>query len=446
MKTLLILLSTFFFAEASVGQVDESWIMQAVVDRLVKYVKIDTQSKEDVREVPSTQKQFDLARVLLKELQELGLRDARLDEEHCYVYATLPSTLSAEETDKIPAIGFIAHVDASPSVTDASVNPVVHRNYRGGDIILPKDTNQVITVERNANLLKSVGDDIITTDGTTLLAADDKAGIAEIMTAAEYMLKHPDIKHGTIKIAFTPDEEVGHGPKFFDIVGWGAKYAYTVDGGQRGEFSDETFNAQVAVVTFNGRNTHPGYAQGIMVNSLYAAGHFISLFPEDMRPETTEGRQGYLHPYDLTGNEEQTRLKILIRDFDTSGMQAKAGILENMREQTLKEFPRVKIRLAITDTYRNMNSVLSKYPDVVGFAEEAMKEAGVRPVKLPVRGGTDGSQLTFMGMPTANIFAGEKNPHGKLEWIPAMSMVKSVETIMNISHIWVEKGAIEKGI
>ena len=443
MKTLLILLATFLFAGISVGQVDENWIKQAVVDRLLKYVRIDTQSKEDVREVPSTRKQFALARILLKELQELGFRDARFDEEHCYVYATLPSNLSDEETEKIPAIGFIAHVDASPSVTDSDVNPVVHRDYRGGDIILPNDTNQALTVEKNANLLKSIGDDIITTDGTTLLAADDKAGIAEIMTAAEYLLKHPEIKHGTIKIAFTPDEEVGHGPKYFDIKGWGAKYAYTVDGGQRGELSDETFNAQVAVVTFNGRNTHPGYAKGIMVNSLYAAGHFISLFPEDMRPEATEGRQGYLHPYDLTGTEEQARLKILIRDFDTSGMKAKAKILENMREQTLKDFPRVRIRLVITDMYRNMNSVLSEYPDVVGFAEEAMKEAGIKPVKLPVRGGTDGSQLTFMGMPTANIFAGEENPHGKLEWIPAMSMVKSVETIMNISQIWAEKRAIE---
>lgn len=441
MKALIAVLSTLLFAEISMARSEGDWIKNAAVDRLVRYVKIDTQSKEDVEQVPSTQKQFDLARVLLRELQELGLTEARLDEEHCYVYATLPSNLPADATARIPTIGFIAHVDASPSITDAGVNPVIHSNYRGGDIVLPGDSMQVITVEKNPALLKSIGDDIITTDGTTLLAADDKAGVAEIMTAVEYLLKHPEIKHGTIAIAFTPDEEVGRGPVYFNIKGFGAKYAYTVDGGQLGEISDETFNAQAAIVTFKGKNTHPGYAKGILVNSLYAASYFISLFPNDMKPETTEGRQGYLHPYDLTGNEEQTRLKVLIRDFDMSGMETKANILREMKSGTEEKFPKVRISLKIIDTYRNMNSVLEKYPDIEKFAEEAMKQAGVEPVNLPVRGGTDGSQLTFMGMPTANIFAGEHNPHGKLEWIPANSMLKSVETIVNISRIWAEKGA-----
>jgi len=234
------------------GQVDEGWIKNAAVERLVKYVKINTQSKEDVADVPSTPQQFNLARILVKELTELGLSDVRLDERHCYVYATLPSNLPEGRVGEIPSIGFIAHVDASPSVTDENVNPIIHRNYRGGDIVLPNDTAQVITVTKNPDLLKSIGDDIITTDGTTLLAADDKAGVAEIMTAVEYMLKHPEIKHGTIKVAFTPDEEVGHGPKYFDVNGF-AKYAYTVDGGQLGELSDETFNAQLALVTFNGK-------------------------------------------------------------------------------------------------------------------------------------------------------------------------------------------------
>lgn len=443
MKATLVLLITLSLSELSLGQVDEGWIKKAAVDRLIKYAKIDTQSKEDVAQVPSTRKQFDLARVLLKELQDLGLPDARLDEEHCYVYATLPSNLSEQQAAVVPAIGFMAHIDASSSVSDANVNPIVHRNYHGGDIVLPNDTTRVITVERNPNLLKSIGDDIITTDGTTLLAADDKAGIAEIMTAVEYMLRHPEIKHGTIKIAFTPDEEVGNGPKYFDIKGWGAKYAYTVDGGQLGELSDETFNAQSAVVIFNGRNTHPGYARGIMVNSLYAASYFVSLFPGDMKPETTEGRQGYLHPYDLTGNEEQTRLKVLIRDFDMTGMEAKGNILQEMKQKTGQKFPKVKIDLRIADTYRNMNSVLEKYPEIVKFAEEAMERAGVKPIRFPVRGGTDGSQLTFMGLPTPNLFAGEENPHGKLEWIPANSMVKSVQTIVNISNIWAEKGAVK---
>ncbi len=441
MKTILVFLLTMFLTEATFGQVDESWIKKAAVDRLVRYVKIDTQSKEDVEQVPSTKKQFDLARVLLKELQDLGVSNARLDEEHCYVYATLPSNLDAEQTSRVPVIGFLAHVDASPSVTDAGVNPVIHKNYRGGDLVLPGDTTQVITVGKNPALLRSIGDDIITTDGTTLLAADDKAGVAEIMTAVEYLLKHPEIKHGTIAVAFTPDEEVGRGPKYFDINGFGAKYAYTVDGGQLGEISNETFNAQAAVVTFNGKNTHPGYAKGKLVNSLYAASYFISLFPEDMKPETTEGREGYLHPYDLTGNEEQTRLKVLVRDFDMSGMEAKGKTLREMKAKTEERFPRVKVKLEIADTYRNMNSILQKYPEIVNFAEEAMERAGVKPVNVPVRGGTDGSQLTFMGMPTPNIFAGEYNPHGKLEWIPANSMVKSVQTIVNLSNIWAEKGA-----
>lgn len=440
MRIFLVLLSTLFLAEGSIAQVDSSWIKKAVVERLVKYVKIDTQSKEDVEEVPSTQKQFDLARVLIKELRNLGLSDARLDVDHCYVYATLPSNLPAGQTARIPAIGFIAHLDASPSVTDANVNPIIHRDYRGGDIVLPNDSTKVIRVAQNPNLLRSIGDDIITTDGTTLLAADDKAGIAEILTAVEYMLKHPEIKHADIKVAFTPDEEVGHGPKYFDIKGFGAKYAYTVDGGQLGEISEETFNAQAATVTFHGKNTHPGYAKGILVNSLYAASYFVSLFPEDMKPETTEGRQGYLHPYDLTGNEERTRLKVLIRDFEMSGMESKGKMLQSMRQETERKFPKVKIDLQITDTYRNMNSVLERYPAIVKFAEEAMDKAGVKPLNLPVRGGTDGSQLTFMGMPTPNIFAGEENPHGKLEWIPSNSMVKSVETIVNISNIWAEKG------
>ncbi len=440
MKALLFLLPALLVAQTSFGQVDENWIKKTAVERLVKYVKIDTQSREDVEEVPSTQKQFDLARLLFKELQELGVSGARIDEEHCYVYATLPSNLSADRSGQIPAIGFIAHMDASPSVTDAGVNPVIHKNYRGGDIVLPGDTTQVISVGRSPNLLKSIGDDIITTDGTTLLAADDKAGVAEIVTAIEYLLKHPEIGHGTIKVAFTPDEEVGQGPKYFDIKGFGAKYAYTVDGGEIGELSDETFNAQAAVVTFHGKNTHPGYAKGIMANSLYAASYFISLFPEEMKPETTEGRQGYLHPYDLTGNEELTRLKVLIRDFELKGMEEKGDILRSMKSRTEQKFPGVKMGLSITDSYRNMNSVLEKYPQIMEFAEEAMERAGVKPMNLPVRGGTDGSQLTFMGMPTPNIFAGEENAHSKLEWIPAKSMVKSVETIVNIASIWAEKG------
>ncbi len=439
MKTLLLL--SLLLAQVSFAQSDSGWIKQAAVDRLIRYVRIDTQSKEDVERVPSTEKQFHLARLLLDELRQLGLSDAGLDADHCYVYATLPSNLAADETAKVPAIGFIAHMDASPSVSDAGVNPVVHRNYQGGDIVLPGDTTQVLNVEKNPNLLKSIGDDIITTDGTTLLAADDKAGIAEIMTAVEYILKNPGLKHGTIKIAFTPDEEVGRGTDYFDVNGWGAKYAYTVDGGELGEISDETFNARAATITLSGKNTHPGYAKGIMVNSLYAASYFVSLFPDEMKPETTGGRQGYIHPYDLKGNEEMTRLKVLIRDFETAGMESKEILLRGMKEKTERQFPGVKVDLAITESYRNMKSVLDEYPEVVTVAGEAMERAGVKPLNVPVRGGTDGAELTFMGLPTPNIFSGEENAHSKLEWIPANSMVKSVETIVNISRIWAEKGA-----
>ncbi len=442
MKSLVVILSfTLFTADVSVSQTGENWITKAAVDRLVKYVRIDTQSKEDVEQVPSTEKQFDLARLLLDELKGLGLENASLDEAHCYVYASLPSNLDSEWAKNATAIGFIAHMDVSPSVAAAGVNPVIHKNYRGGDIVLPNDTTQIISVTGNPNLLNSIEDDIITTDGTTLLGADDKAGIAEIMTALEYLLRHPELKHGAIKVAFTPDEEVGNGPRYFDIERFGAKFAYTVDGGEAGELNDETFNARTAVVIFRGKNTHPGYAKGIMVNSLYAASYFVSLFPDDMKPETTEGGQGYLHPYDFAGNEEQSRLKVLVRDFVKDGITGKTNMLEGMKDKTMREFPGVKVSIEFHDTYSNMKSVLDLHPEIVELAEAAMVEAGVKPLRLPVRGGTDGAQLTFIGLPTANIFAGEENPHGKLEWIPAGSMTKAVMTIVNISCMWAGKGA-----
>jgi tripeptide aminopeptidase len=441
---LLIFVFGIVFIQLSFPQgEDEVEIRQAAVDRLIRYAKIDTQSKEESEQVPSTPKQFDLARILLVELQNLGVDDARLDKEHCYVYATIPSNLPEEEAARIPVIGFIAHLDVSPSVNGAEVHPVIHAGYPGGDIHLPGDASQVITVRDNPHLLDNIGADIITTDGTTLLGADDKAGIAEIMTAVEYWKNHPEAKHGTIKIAFTPDEEVGNGTRFFDIAGFGADYAYTIDGGETGEISDETFNAKTAVVTFNGKNTHPGYAKNIMVNSLYASSYFISLFPEGMKPETTEAREGYLHPYDFTGREEQTRLKVLIRDFDASGMESKVRQLEEMAAKTRERFPKMEIRLEITDSYSNMNALLSRHPEIVKFAEEAMLRAGVEPVRHPIRGGTDGSRLTFMGLPTPNLFAGMQNPHSKIEWVSSKSMLKSVQTIVNLAAIWAEKGVKE---
>lgn len=442
MKTTLLVFILFaFFMQISLSRGEEEVnIQQAAVDRLIRYAKIDTQSKEESDRVPSTLKQFDLARVLLKELQELGITDTRLDQDHCYVYATIPSNLPPEWAARIPVVGFIAHLDVSPSVNGTDINPVIHANYQGGDIILPGDASQVISVRDNPHLLDHIGADIITTDGTSLLGADDKAGIAEIMTAVEYWKRHPEIKHATITIAFTPDEEVGNGTRFFDVVGFTADLAYTVDGGRTGEISDETFNAKTAIVTFNGKNTHPGYAKNIMVNSLYAASYFVSLFPEKMKPETTEDREGFLHPYDFTGQEEQSRLKVLIRDFETPGMESKVRQMEEMTAKTRERFPKVDIHLDVTDSYNNMNAVLSQHPEIVKFAEEAMALAGVKPIRHPIRGGTDGSGLTYMGLPTPNLFAGMQNPHSKLEWISSKAMEKSVETIVNLASIWAEKG------
>jgi len=440
MKTAVsLLISIILMGGIAMAQGDEEWVRESVVERLVRYAKIDTQSKEDVDEFPSTQKQFDLARMLFKEMQDLGLQDVRLDEKRCYVYATVSSNLAAEEAEGIPAIGFIAHMDTSSAVNATNVQPVIHRNYQGGDIVLPGDPKQVITVKHNPDLLDHIGSDIVTSDGTSLLGGDDKAGIAEILTAVEYLLKHPEIKRGNLKIAFTPDEEVGKGTQYFDIDQFGARYAYTIDGGRLGEIGDETFNAKAAIVTFTGKNTHPGYAKNIMVNSMYAAAHFLSLFSEVARPETTEKREGYLHPYDLVGNEEQTRLKILLRDFEKPGMELKAERLEEMVAVTRAKFPKTSIKMEIRDSYSNMNEILRLHPEVSLFAEQAVKQAGVKPVKKPVRGGTDGSRLSFMGLPTPNLFTGNRNPHSKIEWVSADAMVKSVKTIVNLARIWAEK-------
>ena len=439
-----MLICGIFVWSAKLSQGDEKvWFQQTAVNRLVRYAKIDTQSKEEVNRVPSTDTQFNLARVLLEELRGLGLTDVRLDEEHCYLYATVASTLPPEQAARIPVIGFIAHLDTSSSVEGSNVHPLIHSGYGGEDITLPGDATQVIRVQDNPHLLDQIGAEIITSDGTTLLGADDKAGIAEIMTAVEYWMKHPEEKRGTIKIGFTPDEEVGNGAIFFDIQGFGADFAYTVDGGTTGEISDETFSAKTAMITFTGKNTHPGYAKDIMINSLYATSYFVSLFPEDIRPETTTAREGYLHPYDFIGKEDESRIKVLIRDFEQTGMESKVQFLQEMIATTQARFPRVQIRFEVSDSYSNMNPVLNKYPEVVKFAEEAMKRAGIQPIRRPIRGGTDGSRLTFMGLPTPNLFAGMQNPHSRIEWVSSRAMGKSIETILNLATVWAEKGMKE---
>jgi tripeptide aminopeptidase len=371
-------------------------------------------------------------------LKAFGLQDARVDE-FCYVYATVPSNLTPKETEKVPVIGLISHMDTSPAVSGENVNAIIHKNYQGGDITLPKDPSQIITMEKNPRLKDNIGSDIITADGTTLLGADDKAGVAEIMTVIQTLVTTPSIKHGTIKIAFTPDEEVGKGADKFDVKGFGAKYAYTVDGGQTGEISNETWSANQATITVKGKSTHPGSAKGIMVNSLYAAADFLSRFPEDMKPETTEKRVGFLHPYTGTLETEESKFKVLLRDFDLAGLEAQKNILEKMREATLEKFPDVKIEIEIKESYRNMRLELDKVPFVTEYAFESSKRAGVTPELIPVRGGTDGSRLTYMGLPCPNIFTGGENFHGKLEWIPVRGMEKATATVIELVKIWAEK-------
>lgn len=413
---------------------------ETAVDRLLRYVKIDTQSKEDVDSIPSTQKQFNLAKLLLQELLDLGLSDAHL-EDHCYVYATLPGNLPGGSAHNVPVIGFISHMDTSPAVSGENVNPIIHKNYQGGDIVLPKDTTQVISVRKNPRLLDNIGSDIITANGTTLLGADDKSGCSEIMTMLQTLVNDPSIKHGTIKVGFTPDEEVGNGAEKFDIKGFGAQYAYTVDGGQTGEISNETWSANTATIVVHGKSTHPGTAKGIMVNSLYALSDFISRFPDDMKPETTEKRIGFLHPYTGTLETEESKVKVLMRDFELNGLEKQKQILYSMREATLMKFPDVKIDITIKEDYRNMRLELDKVPFVTDYAIEACKRAGVKAELIPVRGGTDGSRLTYMGLPCPNIFTGGENFHGKLEWIPVRGMDKAVQTILNLVQLWVEKNS-----
>lgn len=411
-----------------------------MVDRFLKYVQIDTQSSEESETYPSTEKQLNLSRLLLEELKSIGVKEVRLTG-HGYVFATLPSNLPADHPHPVPAIGLIAHVDTSPDVSGANVKPLIHENYRGETITLPADTNQVIDPGRNPALKDCLGHDIITADGTTLLGADNKAGLAEIMTAAEYLLNHPEIPHGEIKIAFTVDEEVGRGTEHFDLDDFGAKYAYTIDGETAGEIEDETFCADTVEVHVYGINVHPGYAKNKMVNALKVAADFLGKLPKDsLSPETTEEREGYVHPNSLSGNVEKVEIKMLIRDFTVEGLKEKEKFLEKIRDEVLKERPNASIELKVIESYRNMKYVLEKYPFVTDYALEAVRRSGIKPLKNLIRGGTDGSRLSFMGLPTPNVFTGGHNFHSKLEWISAQDMEKATETILHLVQIWAERG------
>lgn len=406
------------------------------VDRFLKYVKFDTQSDDESKTFPSTSKQLELAKELAKELREIGLTDAAVDD-FGYVTATLPSN---SEKNTVPVIGFIAHIDTSPAVSGANVKPIIHKNYQGGDIILPGDPTKVIKVEENPALKKMIGHDIITSDGTTLLGADNKAGVAEIIDAINYLVKHPEIKHGEIRICFTPDEEVGRGTEKFDVMKFGAKYAYTVDGSEPGEIEVETFNADAMTIKFKGKNIHPGYAKNRLVNSIKVAAKFLDMLPKDcMSPETTEKREGFVHPTTISGNEELTQIKFIVRDFEEYNLKNYENYLTELAQKAIEAFPGSSFEYEIIQQYRNMIYELNKHPQVKQYAIEAMHRLGIQPIEKPIRGGTDGARLTYMGLPTPNIFAGERNFHSQLEWISVEDMKLAVKLIVEIAKIWEEK-------
>jgi tripeptide aminopeptidase len=413
--------------------------MQSLLDRFLRYVKIDTQSREGVEEYPSTKKQFDLLNLLVKELTELGLSDVAIDQ-YGYVTATLPGNIPPSDTahGKVPAIGLIAHVDTSPEVTGAEVKPQVI-TYTGGDLVLPGDRSVVISADENPELKHNIGKTIVTTDGTTLLGADDKAGIAIIMTALEHLTKNPKLLHGDIRVAFTPDEEIGQGTKYFDVKKFRAAYAYTVDGDTPGELNKETFSANTAIVTVHGREVHPGSAKGIMTNSIRVISEIIARMPKDMAPETTEGYEPYMHPYVLEGGVGKSTVRILFRDFRTEGLDDLKQNLERIIADVQPMFPKAKINLEITESYRNMREVLEKDPRGLDALWEAAKRAGLDPVWKPIRGGTDGSKLSAAGLPTPNIFTGGQNYHSKTEWVSVWGMEKAVDTVVHLAQVWVER-------
>ena len=406
-----------------------------VVDRFLKYVKVDTQSKEDSPTFPSDQKQLELSKDLVKELIEIGLVEAHMDDNG-YVMATLPSN-----TDKdVDVIGFIAHVDTSPAVSGKDVKPQIHKNYQGGDLVVSKEKNIIIDEANNPELKDMKGFDIITTDGTTLLGADDKAGIAEIMDALNYLINHDEIKHGTIKICFTPDEEVGRGAEKFDVPKFGAKYAYTIDGSTRGEVETETFSADAVVIKIKGINVHPGYAKGKMVNSLKVASNFMESLPKDkLSPETTEGREGYVHCVAIEGNEELATLKFIIRDFITAKLKEYEEILEELVKKAVANFPGAEYEFEVVEQYRNMKEILNQHPEIEENALEALKRLDVKPIQSAIRGGTDGSRLSYMGLPTPNLFAGGHNFHANTEYVAIQDMEMAVKMIVTIAQVWEEK-------
>ena len=406
-----------------------------VTERFLRYVTIDTQSDPESPTCPSTEKQKDLGRLLVSELKALGLADAHLDENG-YVYAAIPATTSK----KVPVLCFCSHLDTSPDCTGANVKPQIVKNYRGGDITLPADPSQIIRVAEHPALEDQIGNDIITTDGTTLLGADNKAGVAEIMDAAQFLVQNPHIKHGTIKILFTPDEEIGRGVDKVDLKKLGADFAYTVDGETAGQIEDETFSADGATITIQGVSIHPGFAKGKMEHAIKIAAAIIERLPKDTcSPETTEGREGFLHPIGISGALEQATIGLIVRDFTVAGLKQKEALLEHIVKDVMKDYPRSTYRMEIKEQYRNMKEVIDRHPETVEYAMEAIRRAGLEPVRASIRGGTDGSRLSFMGLPCPNIFAGEHAFHSRLEWVSRQDMEKAVQTIVHLAMIWEER-------
>lgn len=400
-----------------------------IINRFISYITIDTESDPNNPAFPSTEKQWDLARLLVKELNEIGMQDVSLDD-NCYVMATLPSNLDYE----VPTIGFVAHIDTSPDFTGADVNPQIIRNYDGGEIVLNEKENIVLSPSYFDDLLQYKGQTIITTDGTTLLGADDKAGVTEIVSAMEYLIQHPEIKHGKIRICFTPDEEVGKGAHKFDVEKFGAAWAYTMDGSQIGELEYENFNAAGAKITIKGKIVHPGYAKGKMINSMLIASEFINALPEDEVPEKTSGYQGFFHLHHLEGKVEETILQYIIRDHDKEQFEHRKQAVKDLAVVLNAKNGQELITVDLKDQYYNMKEKVVPVMHIVDIAEEVMKDLGITPLIKPIRGGTDGSQLSYMGLPCPNIFAGGHNFHGRYEYVPAESMVKATKVIVGIAE------------
>ncbi|PQA59761.1 peptidase T [Siphonobacter curvatus] len=407
-----------------------------VTERFLRYVQIDTQSDPHSETYPSTEKQKDLSRVLVQELQQMGVTEVELDD-YGYVYATLPATTAKTG---VPVICFCSHVDTSPDCSGANVKPIVHTRYDGSDLVLPDDPAQIIRMSDHPDLKDQIGNDLITASGTTLLGADNKAGVAEIMDAVHYLISHPELEHGTIKILFTPDEEIGRGTAKVDLEKLGADFGYTIDGETLGSLEDETFSADAVHIRIQGVSQHPGFAKGRMESAIKIASELVARLPKDhLSPETTEDKEGFVHPTYLHGTVEEAEVELIIRDFAEAGLHEKEAFLKQLTEEVLAQYPNSAADFKVIEQYRNMKEVLDQYPQVAQYAVEAIERSGIAARQMSIRGGTDGSRLSFMGLPCPNLFAGEHAFHSRHEWVSRQDMEKAVEVIVNLAQIWAEK-------